>query len=364
MSSIFVNSYSHKFTPYSVPGLRAWFDARFGVYSALAIPDSSATVNGTGFPVNFSNSTIQIVNGIVGYSTRSNFTTTYGVAKFGSVWKYVSTYTGYSEDSGSIPFPFEVYTPEIVAIGDTQYPWQATWPSGISVTRNGSALNTKATFNQNVRAWENRLNPDEFFSQSTINVQPVFLYNDVYFNGFNALQYIPKNTTSILYNSIQYYIAFRGLDATNYPGGTIIRAGASTTSRSQHRFATQISPDSKILVNHSNTSYLDSQVTYGDSFGMYNRIYSIEFFNNGVTVWVKVYNNIYSNADPIFVGPVSSMQTRFLLGASTTTGSQGIYGSISHVLIYYTTQTQEQRVKIMRYLKDNINNEHPTEIEL
>lgn len=365
MSSISVNSYSHKFTPYSVPGLKAWFDARFGVYSAIAIPDSSATVNGTGFPVNFSNAGGVVHNGVFGYITISSFGQAYGVAKINNKWVYASIYTNYSDEDGTTYGDFIPESPAIEADA-TEYPWQATWPSGISVTRNGTTTATLATFNQKVVRWENRLNTSEAFSQPNISTQPSLLLNQVYFNGNESLQYIPQNPQSIQWNSITYYLVFRQIATLNSPGGTIIRANISTISRNLHRFAVQISPDpsNKILVNHSNTSYLDSGVTYVDNAGMNNRIYSIEFENTGGRIYAKVYDNIYAIPNFIDVGTAAVLQTRFLLGASTLTGSQGIYGSISHVLIYYNKHTEEQRVKIMKYLKDNTNNGYGTEIEL
>lgn len=364
MSSIFVNSYSHKFTPYSVPNLRAWFDARFGVYSALAIPDSSATVNGTGFPVNFSNVGGVVHNGVFGYIQRLTFGKAYGVAKINNKWVYASIYSNYSDDDGTTYGDFIPESPAIEADA-TEYPWQATWPSGISITRNGTATGTLATYNQKVVRWENRLNTSEAFSQPNISSQPSLLLNQVYFDGNQSLQYIPQNTQSIQWNSITYYLVFRQIDTLSSPGGTIIRASSSTTSRSLHRFAVQISPvpSNRILVNHSNTNYLDSGVTYVDNAGMNNRIYSIEFENTGSRIYAKVYNNIYATPNSIDVGTLATLQTRFLLGASTLTGSQSIYGSFSHVLIYYNKHTEEQRVKIMKYLRDNINNGYATEIE-
>jgi hypothetical protein len=98
---------------------------------------------------------------------------------------------------------------------------------------------------------------------------------------------------------------------------------------------------------------------------MNNRVYSFEFRNG---FFARVFTDIYTTyPQDFYVGGESSMLSRFLLGGSgtgVTPGSmQGITGNISQVLIYQSTHTSEQRVKIMKYLRDNINNGYATEIE-
>jgi hypothetical protein len=365
MSSIFVNSYSHKFTPYSVPGLKSWFDARFGVYSTLAIPDSSATVNGTGFPNNFSNTNGEVdTNGVFGYVLRPGSGRTFGVAKINNKWVYVSADSNYNDEDGTTYAPFVPVSPAIEAVGDTGYPWQATWPSEISVTRNGTTTGTLATSNQKVVRWENRLNTDEAFVQATLSRQPAFLNKEIYFNGVNILQYV-HSFPDFMFQPIQYYVGLRNISATSSPGGTIIRAGATSTSSFNHRFAARILMSGQIAVNHSNSFYENTGITYTDNAGMNNRVYSFEFRSG---FFARVFTDIYTMyPQDYYVGVESSLTSRFLLGGSgtgVTAGSmQGITGNISQVLIYQSTHTSEQRAKIMKYLRDNINNGYATEIE-
>lgn len=365
MSSIFVNSYSHKFTPYSVPNLRAWFDARFGVYSTSPIPDSSATVNGTGFPNNFSDTNREVdSNGVLGYIVKIGVPRTFGVAKINNKWVYVSMDSNYNDEDGRTYDPFVPVSPAIEASGNTEYPWQATWPSGISVTRNGTATGTLATNNQKVVRWENRLNTNEAFVQATLSRQPAFLNKEIYFNGVNILQYT-HSFPDFSFQPIQYYVGLRNISATSSPGGTIIRAGGTSTLTSNHRFAARILTSGQIAVNHLNGFYENTGITYTDNSGMNNRVYSFEFRSG---FFARVFTDIYTMyPQDYYVGGESGLISRFLLGGSgtgTTAGTmQGITGNISQVLIYQSTHTMEQRVKIMKYLRDNINNGYGTEIE-
>ena len=181
-----VNDTSKQITiPSDKIGLLGWFDSNESqnVINTIGITDNNATITTTGFPTNASLNKATDGNGNVGYANIIDGTA-YGIAKINNAWKYVSIYyfSG-DEDNGSFMGPFTEVTPSIVATGNTQYPWQATWPAGKTVVRNGVANDVVATNGQKIISWKNKVTGKQAALQNTLSLQPVLSSDGILFNN-------------------------------------------------------------------------------------------------------------------------------------------------------------------------------------
>jgi hypothetical protein len=260
------------------------------------------------------------------------------IAKINNVWKYVSIYyfSG-DEDNGSFTGEYTEVIPSIEATGNTDYPWQATWPAGQTVVRNGVVNDIIATNGQTVNRWKNKITAtgSGSFIQPTLNSQPVLTSDGILFNSrsLNA-----TFTSSSNINNVTYYIVAKRIGSTT--------TGRRIIGKSNNR-------ELGFLANSNNTFAMKDlfqaniaglTIPQDDNF----YIYCIAF-NEGDGSFFK--GNTFAVE---YVGTQRNFRTRNI---SLTLGDTNLINTtISKVLIYNGTHSAVERTAIMNYLYNNTPN--------
>jgi protein-disulfide isomerase-like protein with CxxC motif len=76
----------------------------------------------------------------------------------------------------------------LYATGDTQYPWNANWGGGRSITRTPTTNNIVATDGMTVEQWNNKVVNRSNLRQTNTDLKPVYKSNyngkpAIFFNG-------------------------------------------------------------------------------------------------------------------------------------------------------------------------------------
>jgi hypothetical protein len=171
-------------SPATLSGLIRWYASDFGVLNSIGnnFTDETATIVASGFspisnayvtqPLNGTHERTGNKNGKAFYvesggALYSN--NRYGVEVF---WDNTNNrweiYGQAPTDETETTFTTASY----YGIGNTTYPWQATWSNG-TITRTATTLDTPATHNQQVRRWVNKVSGQSHAEQEALGSQPM-----------------------------------------------------------------------------------------------------------------------------------------------------------------------------------------------
>jgi hypothetical protein len=235
--------------------------------------------------------------------------------------------------------PEDVYESYIYATGNTDYPWQATWPSGTTVTRTATTVDDLAENDETVVQWNNLVSGKPNVSERLF--QPIFKSNvngrkAVFFDG-NVGDTLSGGGFSLFERQYSYYLV-----ATSLLGSTTstLHSAISLPSFSGTRGAFGAN---NTVIGASNAtsrfSTLSRNVTN-------NAIAWSARFNAGSSGRVVVGSNkAFQNLTGAGTSPANN--NVILLGEQ---GGNGITSNYSEVLVYKAFHDDTTANQIIDYL--------------
>ena len=333
------------FAPTDLPNLELWLDANGGVNNALGnyFTDETRGFELAGFPLSNDvdpNSASYYVygetNGRTRYQSNNLSGGDYGgqgsVFWNGSAWQLqVEIY--YEEGSS--------FALNSTATGDTEYPWQATWPAGTTVNPQATTVDVPATNNETVEQWNNKVSGKPNLSQDTEGSRPIFKSNvngrkAVSFNG-DALYNYNFSTFGVQYS---YYLVANTLGGSGSGSDlrTAIKLGTSTLV-SRGRLGATIT-----TIAASNGTLKNSTINKTSSGCVWSARFNVSI--GQVTVGSNLTSEILTG-----IGTSSAVQSTIVIGALDTSGSSApIVSDFSEVLVYKAYHDEVTANQVINYL--------------
>lgn len=329
------------FAPTDLPDLELWLDAEEGAINTVGnyFTDENASIFVVWSGVT-GGQTVPVANpGFRNYYTETRagieLIVSYGPDKW-----FVEGYDVSGEDIqylGAIE----------ASVGTEQYPWQATWPANVTVTRTATTLDVPATNNQTVARWVNKVSGKPNLNQTTLAAQPVFKSDvfgrkAVFFDG-DALF---NSGFSPFGQAYSYYLVSTSLlGSTNTALHPAIRIGSSTAASGWRGMFGADSGD--LAVQNSSTkvnpnNFLGREIT--NNFGVFSARFRILL--GEATISRNLVSSLVEGLS------VSSANTNIIIiGAGNTFGStRPIDSNFSEVLVYRATHDDDTALQVINYL--------------
>lgn len=334
------------FAPTDLPDLELWLDAGEGVINTLGnnFTDANRTITVSGFPTTPEGATIGgsnqsptgLVNGRNRYnvSVGGNLDGGLGTLSWnGTQWQIEAVV--FAGDNTNYYYYY--------GVGDTTYPWQATWADG-TVSPTATTFDIPATNDQSVALWVNKVSGKPNLNQPTLASQPVFKSNvfgrkAVFFNG-DALH---NSNFSTFGQEYSYYLVSTSLlGSTTTAVNPAIRIGTATGGFSRGFFGAN---STSLAVQNATTikaTTLSRTVTNSSA------VFSARFnLSSGIA---NVGRNL-SFQQTTGNATSSASNTTILIGAANTSGSTApINSNFSEVLVYRATHDETTANQIINYL--------------
>lgn len=343
------------FAPDDLPNLSHWFSSDEGLIKINAnnFTDETRTIELAGFPTliaynsNNPNGTY-IVNGTQNgknfyVHVNQNFIQSNGRYPREIFWDSVNSrwtlyYQTESDDSGENYESVEKY-----GVGNTDYPWQATWTDG-TVSPTATTFDVPPTLQGDlIETWRNKANgPDA--TQLTTARKPSLtfltksgtIYPAVLFGGSQVLEI----SNSVTQNPpLTYYFV-----TVDTGGGASKSFVCQSTSTISIRNSFQTSTAGNLALRQSTLQ--NSSISTGGSSVLF------AILNGGGTGSVgKRVSGITSRQTLTGLGTTLANSLSTLIGAHTTGGTNGIFGDFVEILIYKSAHTTTEQNQIIEYFK-------------
>jgi hypothetical protein len=336
--------------PKTIPNLELWLDANSGTLNVVGnyFTDETATIELAGFPNILSYATT-ILNGTYTRSDSRNGKPFYPKGSLDGNGRYQAEVfwdnvnnrweiygQAVTDDSG------ENWTSQsYYGVGNTNYPWQATWSNG-TLTRTANTADTPATNDQTVAQWNNLVSGKPNLRQFSANLQPLFKSSvngrkAVFFNG----DVLYNSGFSNFLNQYSYYLVSTNLGAQSGTLSIAIRLGSSS-------FATRgLFGASANFIGASNGTSRFSTISPTGAFG---NIWSARFNIGSVDGDIVTVGSKKTYETLVNIGGIFANRTDILLGASNSSGGSAITSDYSEVLVYRAVHDETTANQIIDYL--------------
>jgi len=344
-----INTSPVPFAPDSLPELQLWADAEGEVLNFIGndFTDETAPMTTAGFALVGDgvdpNTTFGFDN--VKINNRNAYSAGLGGGDSGGIgyitWNgsnWVLTIT----DRGDEGYSFDYY---VNATGDTQYPWNANWGAGKTVTRTPTTNTIVATDGMTVTRWNNKVVGNGNLTQNDINLQPIYKSN---FNGKPAIFF---NGDVLLaggfgfFTQYSYYLVTS--DSLSGSGSSLAGAIRLGTSTSTSNIRGVFGANNTFIGAHNGTSRIS---TISNASGTGGRVWSARFnvSNNGQAIVGS--NKNYQQLSSVGTSSPGPQGNNIILGALNSSGSTPIKSHFREVLVYSTFHTEAIASKIVDYL--------------
>jgi len=338
-----INTNPPTFAPDSLPELQLWADAGQGVLNFVGnnFTDETATIVTAGFSL-FGDGVDP--NTTFGVGSKLNNRNTYSAGLVGgdnggsgSIYWDGSQWVFQQIDNGEEGSD----TYYLYATGDTQYPWNANWGGGRSITRTPTTTDIVATNGMTVERWLNKVGNRSINSASNSNNRPTYTVDGngrpaLYFDGND---FMSGGVQSIFNRQYSYYFVSSNLSALS--SNLAVAVGVGSANRGNFG------------VNATNIGASNGTAQYS-SFGagepaITNRkVYSARFINTAGQPIIglnKTYETLIGS-----IGTSNAVSNTVRIGAGSSAGASAIYGYFSEILVYRAFHSVEIANKIVDYL--------------
>lgn len=227
----------------------------------------------------------------------------------------------------------------VSSFDDAQYPWQATWPSGTTITPVATITTTLATDGQTVPAWDDIISNQ----RATASSSNIALKEDTDLGGpslkFDSTDFytLPSSARAI-YNGRRWGYIFVGAKDSNPYGGdashglvsinrtsTVTKIGLTTRDSTSNVFSARTNPlagFTTAIVNSSDISNSNYNVLTNESLWVAGRL-------------ALRINGVEDNFDDSFGGGTVSntASSASYIGATTSTTDGNFNGDITAVIL-------------------------------
>jgi len=247
------------------------------------------------------------------------------------------------------------YTPRSMywdATGDTRYPWEANWGTGNSVTRQATVSSTPATEGQTVTHWQNKVNRNNNFAQSTLASQPILSAGSIQLNT----KWMSTNFNQFATRTYYFVGNARNTQATSTRSILNFAGTTSTTSTMRHALITRNTSNvQRYGLSQGTTTAASIQSTYAplSSWTGKPQIVCASFSsaNNG-----KISLNNSSESSLTAIGnnfPSSDVNGNNPLYLGSSEANSFI--NVKEILVFDSVHTTEQKTQVINYLNAKYN---------
>jgi hypothetical protein len=323
------------FLPTDLPELELWLDANEGVLNFVGnnFTDATASIEVVWSGVT-SGQTAFVLNQINGKNSYGS--TAGGIGLYiqftGTRW-FVEGYDVSGED-------VQYLGVSLASLGNEDYPWQATWPSGTTVTRTATTVDDPAANDETVTRWDNLVSGKPNLSQLSANLQPVFKSNvngrkAVFFNG----DVLSSSEFSSFGQQYSYYLV-----ATNLAGSSGSISGAIRLGTSSITTRGMFGGTGTFIGAHNGTSRVSTLSNDAGGHNIWSARFNVGNSGEAIVGSKKTHQTLAS------VGTSSANFSTLLLGATNSAGANAITSNYSEVLVYRAFHDETTANKIIDYL--------------
>ena len=337
-----INTNPPTFAPDSLPELQLWADAGQGVLNLAGnnFTDETANMVTAGFPLFGDgvdpNNTFYVYDKL---NNKNRYLASFNGGDYGGqgsiYWdgsRWVFMQVDLAEEGSD-----EYY---LYATGDTQYPWNANWGGGRSITRTPTTTDIVASNGMTVERWLNKVGNRSINSASNSNNRPTY---NVDGNGrpalyFDGNDFMSGNLQTLLSRQFSYYFVSSNLSSNS---GNL--AAAVATGSNRGIFGVN---DTNIGASNGTSRY--SSFSAGIPAITDRKVYSARFNINNAGQPIIGLNKTYETlSDSIGAAIFPAGAVR--IGASSE-GSDGINCYFSEILVYRAFHSERIANKIVDYL--------------
>jgi len=341
-----INTNPPTFAPDSLPELQLWADAGQGVlnFAGNNFTDETATIVTAGFSLFGDgvdpNTTFYVVTNY-NLNNRNTYSASFNGGDYGgqgliywdgSRWVFQQIDNG--EEGNDTYY--------LYATGDTQYPWNANWGGGRSITRTPTTTDIVATNGMTVERWLNKVGNRSINSASNSNNRPTYTVDGngrpaLYFDGND---FMSGGVQSIFNREYSYYFVSSNLLGNS--GNLAVAVGVGSANRGNFGAnATNIGA--------SNGTAQYSSFGAGQPAITNRKVYSARFINTAGQPIIglnKTYETLIGS-----IGTSNAFSTTVRIGAgSSAGGTSAIDGYFSEILVYRAFHSERIANKIVDYL--------------
>jgi hypothetical protein len=341
-----INTNPVSFAPDSLPELKLWADAEGEVYNFIGndFTDETANITTAGFAL--------VADGV---DPNANF---YVSGELNNRNTYSSSLNGgdvggrgdISWNGSNWVLEIQDYAPDdppsyyyVNATGDTQYPWNANWGAGKTITRDPTTNTIVATDGMTVTQWNNKVVGKGDLRQDDINLQPIYKSN---FNGKPAIFF----NGDVLHagnfgfsNQYSYYLVTS--DSLSGSGSSL--AGAIRLGTSASTIRGVFGANNTFIGASNGTSRIS---TISNASGTGGRVWSARFNVSNSGQAIVGSNKNYQQLSSVGTSNAGIHGSTITLGALNSTGGTPITSHFREVLVYRTFHTEAIASKIVDYL--------------